>query len=97
MVKNPHFQCRGHGFHPWPGKFRGAAKEERKKRKSILKDSSKVTVGLGLKRTDILSQCGGWKSEIKVSVKLAPSEVLREELPQASLPASWAVPGLPTH
>ena len=79
MVKNPHFQCRGHGFHPWPGKFRGAAKEERKKRKfqpsnhrvgsvgsqppSILKDSSKVTVGLGLKRTDIYS-LAVWRLEV---------------------------------
>ena len=79
VVKNPHFQCRVHGFSPRPGKFCGAAKKEKKKKKfqssnhmvgsvgnqppPILKDSSKVTVDLGLKRTDIYS-LEVWRPEV---------------------------------
>ena len=35
MVKTPHFQCKGHGFDPWLGKFHmshSVAKNLKKKR-----------------------------------------------------------------
>ena len=40
VVRTPGFQCRGHGFDPWSGKFCMPCSQEKKKKKEREKESA---------------------------------------------------------